>query len=88
MEKEILEILKAMQEDIKGLKSDVKDLKDDVKSLNDGSEGLKEGQKALEIKVDGIADQTADLTEFKTDVLNKLKGLKDVEEVPKIKAIK
>lgn len=52
MDKEILDILKAIQTDISGMKDDISE--------------LKEGQPRLEQKVDGIAEQTAELLEFKT----------------------
>ena len=70
MEKEILELLKEMQSDIKKM---------DTRLSN-----LEEGQKRIENKIDGITDQTADLTEFRTTVLNKLDELKEVEEVTKV----
>ena len=70
MEKEILEILKAIQLDIKGLKDEVKD--------------LKEGQKIIEKKLDGVVEQTAELLEFRTTVKTKLDELKEVEEVTKV----
>lgn len=54
----------------------LKDMQKDIK-------GLKEGQERLEKKIDGINEQTADLTEFRTTVIKKLKELKEVEEVTK-----
>lgn len=82
MEKEILEVLKAMQSDLKSMQSDIK--------------GLKEGQERIEKKLDGVVEQTADLTEFRTLVKNNLEELKAVEkvtkencyEIAKIKSIK
>ena len=70
MEKEILEILKAIQLDITGIKDEVKD--------------LKEGQKIIEKKLDGVVEQTAELLEFRTTVKTKLDELKEVEEVTKV----
>ncbi|MGL5567787.1 MAG: hypothetical protein ACRDB9_00950 [Cetobacterium sp.] len=70
MEKEILEILKSIQESQNAI----------VKRLDN----LEEGQKRIESKIDGITDQTADLTEFRTAVVTKLDELKEVEEVTKV----
>lgn len=47
MDKEILELLKAMHEDIKE---------------------LKDGQQRIEKKLDAVVEQTADLTEFRTEM--------------------
>lgn len=70
MEKEILEILKEMQNDIKKM---------DTRLSN-----LEEGQSRIEKKLDGVVEQTADLTEFRTTVISKLDELKEVEEVTKV----
>ncbi|MGL5354427.1 MAG: hypothetical protein ACRDA5_14090 [Clostridium sp.] len=70
MEKEILEILKALQKDNQEIRTDLKEIKGQLNSL--------------ESKVNGVFDQTADLTEFKTSVLNTLQELKEVEEVTKV----
>ena len=48
MEKEILELLKAMQ--------------NDIKSMNERLTGIEEGQQRIEKKLDGVHEQTADLT--------------------------
>ena len=69
MEKEILEILKAMQQDIKGLK--------------ESQESLESKVDGIEKKLDGVVEQTADLLEFRTSVEEKLNELKEVEEVTK-----
>jgi hypothetical protein len=55
MEKEILEILKAIQQDIKGLKDEERLEKVD----------------GIEKKLDGVVEQTADLLEFRTTVKKK-----------------
>ena len=70
MEKEILEILKAMQQDIKGLKESQERLENKI----DG----------IEKKLDGVVEQTAELLEFRTTVKTKLDELKEVEEVTKV----
>ena len=65
-------------------------LDEKLKPINDRLESLEEGQKEIKIelssiskKVDGIVEQTADLTEFRTNVISKLDDLKEVEEVTK-----
>ena len=45
---------------------------------------LKDGQKRIEEKIETIYDQTANLTEFKTEVNIKLDELCDVENVTKL----
>lgn len=62
MDKEILEILKSLQDDTKEIKS----------ALNE-----------IDRKLDGVVEQTADLTEFRTSVISRLDELKEVEEVTK-----
>lgn len=84
MEKEILELLKSMQQDIKGLKDEVSGLKDEVKEIKDEVNSLKEGQNRIEKKLDAVVEQTADLIEFRTSVTIKLDELKEVEEVTKV----
>ena len=76
LESEILSILKEMQTDIRSLKEDVSTLKEDVLTL-------KEGQSRIESKLDGVVDQTADLTEFRTEMNMKLDSLKDIEDITK-----
>lgn len=58
-------------------------LDEKLKSINEKLENLEEGQKRIENKLDGVVDQTADLTEFKTTVLESLEDIKAVEEVTK-----
>lgn len=86
MEKEILEVLKLIQE---GQEKIVKRL-----------DNLEEGQKEIEKKLDGIVEQTADLTEFRTETkkgieavqkdINKLTNVTKVNcfEIADLKAVK
>ena len=86
MEKEILEILKSIQLEIKGLKDEVKE--------------LKSGQDIIEKKLDGVVEQTADLVEFRSEILNKVNGIRDdlstvelvtannYKDIAKLKAVK
>lgn len=39
---------------------------------------------SIEKKLDGVVEQTADLTEFRTTVMSKIDDLKEVEEVTKV----
>lgn len=78
MEKEILEILKAMQQDIKGLKDGQEKI---VKRLDN----LEEGQKEIEKKLDGIIEQTADLTEFRTETKNGIEAVqRDINKLTNV----
>lgn len=58
-------------------------LDEKLKPINDRLENLEEGQKRIEKKLDGVVEQTADLTEFRTNVISRLEDLKEVEEVTK-----
>lgn len=60
MEKEILDILKVMQNDMKSMQND-------IKSMNERLIGLETGQQRIEKKLDSVYEQTADLTEFRTE---------------------
>lgn len=97
MENEILNILKQMQSDMSEmknsiknleagqdeLKKDVSGLKQDVSGLKQDVSELKQDVKELNRKMDAVYDQTADLTEFKTEVNGKLDRLCDLENVTK-----
>lgn len=71
MEKEILEVLKLIQE---GQEKIVKRL-----------DNLEEGQKEIEKKLDGIIEQTADLTEFRTETKNGIEAVqKDINKLTNV----
>lgn len=79
MDNEILELLKAMR--------------NDIKSMNERLINLEEGQKRIEKKIDSVYDQTADLTEFRTDTTSKLDKLINVTkdncyEIANLKIVK
>lgn len=79
MDNEILELLKAMR--------------NDIKSMNERLIKLEEGQKRIEKKIDSVYDQTADLTEFRTDTTSKLDKLINVTkdncyEIANLKIVK
>ncbi|MGL5617406.1 MAG: plasmid stabilization protein [Sarcina sp.] len=69
MDKEILELLKEMNSKLDKIDSRVNIIESEVKEVNR--------------KLERVVDQTADLTEFKTIVIDKLDNLIDVEEVTK-----
>lgn len=71
MEKEILEVLKLIQE---GQEKIVKRL-----------DNLEEGQKEIEKKLDGIIEQTADLTEFRTETKNGIEAVqRDINKLTNV----
>lgn len=79
LDNEILELLKAMR--------------NDIKSMNERLIKLEEGQKRIEKKIDSVYDQTADLTEFRTDTTSKLDKLINVTkdncyEIANLKIVK
>ena len=61
-----------LKTDVAGLKTDVAGLKTDVAGLKTDVSSLKEGQARIESKLDAVYDQTAILTEFRTEVNMKL----------------
>ena len=62
-------------QELKGIKSDIGDLKTGQKRLEDRQSILEEGQKRIENKLDAVYEQTAILTEFRTEVNMKLDSL-------------
>ena len=90
------QILKEILTGINDLKSDVNDLKKEQIKTNERLTNLELGQERLEKKLDSVMDQTANLTEFRTEVNEKLENLKELKavtkencyEIAKIKAIK
>lgn len=75
MENEILEILKSMHDDIKELKSDVQGLKSDVQEVKTDVKELKIDVKELNRKMDNVYEQTAGLTEFRTETNTRLNNI-------------
>ena len=97
MDNEILQILREMQSSIQiiGTKVDSLEARFDslearfdsletkVDSLEIGQKELKSDVKEIKSKLENIYDQTAHLTEFRTEVNTKLDTLKDLENVTK-----
>lgn len=75
--KQILIKLDSMENKINSMETKINFIESDIRELKDG-------QKRIEEKIETIYDQTANLTEFKTEVNIKLDELCDVENVTKL----
>lgn len=75
--KQILIKLDSMENKINSMETKINFMESDIRELKDG-------QKRIEEKIETIYDQTANLTEFKTEVNMKLDELCDVENVTKL----
>lgn len=85
-ENKILDLLEKIYVDAQDTKSDIKEIKSEVKKIN--------------LKLDAVVEQTANLTEFRNETISGLKDIKsdlnDVEmvtsknwnEIAKLKAVK
>jgi len=71
------DLLKQILSEIKDIKSDVNSLKLDMSEVKADINELKEGQCRIEAKLDSVYDQTADLTEFRTESLESLNRIED-----------
>lgn len=77
-----------------------KEILEILKSIQLNIKGLKEGQKIIEKKLDGVVEQTADLVGFRSEILNKVDGIRDdlstvelvtannYKDIAKLKAVK
>ena len=74
-QKRLEEGQRGLEEGQKSLEEGQKSLEEAQKSLEEGQKGLEEGQMRLEKKLDVVFEQTANLTEFKTEVIKKLEGI-------------
>lgn len=63
MEKEILELLKNIDTRLSDIERGQSEIKDEINLINK--------------KLDGVVEQTADLVEFRGDLLNKVDGIRD-----------
>lgn len=63
MEKEILELLKNIDTRLSDIERSQSDIKNEINLINK--------------KLDGVVEQTADLVEFRGNILNKVDGIKD-----------
>lgn len=86
MEKEILELLKNMDTRLSDIEKGQNDIKDEINLINK--------------KLDGVVEQTADLVEFRSEILNKVDGIREdlstvelvtannYKDIAKLKAVK
>lgn len=75
------------------LTCEVSEIKADVSGLKTGVSGIKEKLDALTEKVDVIYDQTALLTEFKTEITHKIDDLiivtkENTYDITRLKAVR
>lgn len=63
MEKELLELLKNINIKLSNIERGQSELKDEINIINK--------------KLDGVVEQTADLVEFRCELLNKVDGIRD-----------
>lgn len=75
--KQILIKLDSMENKINSMETKINFIESDIRELKDGQERIEE-------KIETIYDQTANLTEFKTEVNIKLDELCDVENLTKL----
>lgn len=86
MDKEVLEILQRLESK---LDNNTKDIKEITGKLDNNTKDIKE----ITCKLDGVLEQTADLTEFRTDTTTKLNKLINVTkdncfEIANLKIVK
>lgn len=86
MEKEILELLKHMDTRLSAIEKGQNEIKDEINFINK--------------KLDGVVEQTADLVEFRSEILNKVDGIREdlstvelvtannYKDIAKLKAVK
>lgn len=71
MNKEMLEILKAINNNISSLQQDINTIKINIDDLTTKANKIDERLSTVEHKIDIIYDQTINLTEFKTHIEEK-----------------
>ena len=94
MDKEMLNALSSLlDEKLEPIKSEINTIKSEVKTINSRLD-------SLEKKVDGISEQTADLLEFRNEIITKVDGIREdlstvelvtannYKDIAKLKAIK
>ena len=85
MEKEILDILKGMQNDMRSMQNDVRSMQNDIKLMNEKIIGLETGQQRIEKKLDNVYNQTVDLTEFRTETKQGIENIeKDINKLTNV----
>ena len=92
-EERILALLEQLTCAVSGIKADVSGLKTEVSGITCAVSGIKEKLDALTEKVDVIYDQTALLTEFKTEITHKIDDLiivtkENTYDITRLKAVR
>ena len=82
--KQILSKLDSMETKMNSMETKMESMETKINSMESDIKELKDGQERIEEKIETIYDQTANLTEFKTEVNIKLDELCDVENVTKL----
>lgn len=82
--KQILSKLDSMETKMNSMEDKINSMETKINSMEGDIKELKDGQERIEEKIETIYDQTANLTEFKTEVNMKLDELCDVENVTKL----
>ena len=82
--KQILSKLDSMETKMNSMETKINSMETKINSMEGDIRELKDGQERIEEKIETIYDQTANLTEFKTEVNIKLDELCDVENVTKL----
>ena len=82
--KQILTKLDSMETKMNSMEDKMNSMETKINSMESDIKELKDGQERIEEKIETIYDQTANLTEFKTEVNMKLDKLCDVENVTKL----
>lgn len=73
----IKEDLSDFKQDVSGLKQNISGIKEDVSSLKEGQTRIENRLEKVENKLDAVQEQTAFLTEFRTEANMKLDNLID-----------
>lgn len=82
--KQILSKLDSMETKMNSMETKMNSMETKINSMESDIKELKDGQERIEEKIEAIYYQTANLTEFKTEVNMKLDKLCDVENVTKL----
>ena len=83
MENKILELLQSMQNQMNSMQSDITSIKYDQLKVNERLTNLETKVDNLTKTSNLIYEQTANLTEFRTEVNDKLENLKELKAVTK-----
>lgn len=76
-EEKILNLLQEMQSGMQHMQSDITDMKTEITGMKAEITDIKASQNRLEKKLDDVYNQTADLTEFRTEANTKLDKISD-----------